>query len=680
ADIYAIGAVAYELLTGRTPFTGATPQSILAAHVTEQVEPVSKYRDHVTAELEAVIMRCLEKKPADRWQSADELLPHLETVSTPSGGLTPTSTRPMSVASEPVRSSRRPLYIGIGAVVALIAAWGVFGTGSTGGSGASSDLPRLLVLPAQNLGGPEMAYYADGLSEEVSTRLTSLSGLEVIGRFSAEQYRDTDKSPQQIGEELNTEYILSLRVRSGGSTASSPVRVSAELLRASSAVQLWSQSYTAQEMDDLFDMMGDVASNVAAELGLTLVSAEQQTLNARPTDNQEAWNFYLQGTAAYNRSTNPDDYRAAAEHFQRAVELDGGFALAWVGLGEAHLEVHWFDGRRFPERVEMAREAIDRAAQLDPGSFELRRAKGIYNYHGFLDYDRALEEFDAARNIRPNDAEVHAWAAFVYRRQGNMERAAASLERAFELDPRSGFIARELGITRVILGRFSEARSPLRLSIALDPRSPVGNFYLALSFLAEGNLTEAQKVLRTFSEHVPLADLTWWWSATLLTDDELQDRVLTAALSESVPDTGAFYLSKAFLLRARGDISVARVMADSAAVVLQAEVRRVPDAAFSHSSLGIAHAIAGRRDPALENGRRATELLPISADYWDGAERIIDLAQMLLLLGETDVAVPMLRELFDIHQFGTYWKALLRYHPVYDAYREDSSFRALYEE
>jgi len=222
ADIYAVGVVAYELLTGRTPFTGATPQAMLARHVSEQVEPVGKHREHVSAELEAVVMRCLEKHPADRWQSAEELLPHLETISTPSGGLTPTSTRPLSAASEPIRSSRRPLYIGIGAVVALVAVWGVFGTGSTGGSGASSELPRLLVLPAQNLGGPEMAYYADGLSEEVSTRLTSLSGLEVIGRFSAEQYRDTDKSPQQIGEELNTEYILSLRVRSGGSTDRPP--------------------------------------------------------------------------------------------------------------------------------------------------------------------------------------------------------------------------------------------------------------------------------------------------------------------------------------------------------------------------------------------------------------------------------------------------------------------------
>ncbi len=174
ADIYAVGAMAYELLAGRTPFVGATPQSILAAHVTEQVEPVSKHRDQVSGELEAVIMKCLAKKPADRWQSAEELLPKLETVVTSSGGLTPTATQPLKVASAAGLLSRRRLVGGIGAVLGIGVLWGAFSLGSNESSGSDSDLPRLVVLPARNLGGPEAAYFADGLSEELSARLTAL--------------------------------------------------------------------------------------------------------------------------------------------------------------------------------------------------------------------------------------------------------------------------------------------------------------------------------------------------------------------------------------------------------------------------------------------------------------------------------------------------------------------------
>ncbi len=368
ADIYAVGAMAYELLAGRTPFTGTTPQSIRAAHVTEQVEPVSRHRDQVSAELEAVVMKCLAKKPADRWQSADELSPQLEALATPSVGMTPTDTQ--SVPASPTKSMRRfrvPAFGAAGVILIVAAAWFIGNSGQRGTT-AAADVPRVVVLPFENLGTPEDDYFADGISEEVTSRIAEISGLRVISRQSATQYKGSDKTLQQIGEELSVEYVLEGTIRTDRSPdGSGQVRVTPQLIRVSDDAHLWTDRYTAALVaGDIFRVQADIAEQVAQELDVTLLEPERRRLAAQPTDNQEAYDYFLRGNDYSGRSVEQQDWQIAIQMYQKAVELDPEFAVAYAKLSWAHSGMWWFFYDRTQQRRPMAKQAVDEALRLDP--------------------------------------------------------------------------------------------------------------------------------------------------------------------------------------------------------------------------------------------------------------------------------------------------------------------------
>ncbi|MCZ6571068.1 MAG: protein kinase, partial [Deltaproteobacteria bacterium] len=567
ADIYAVGALAYELLTGRPPFTGTTPQMVLSAHVTEAPEPVTKDRQAVPPALAQLVMKCLEKKPADRWQSAEDLLTNLEALATPSGGVTPTDTRPISAALRPLTRSRRGAMIGGAALLAALAI-GWFALGRGGGGSDESGVPRLVVLPARNLGSPDNAYFADGIGEEISTRLGGIQGLDVLGRMTAERYRDTEKTPQEIGAELNADFLLHITVRGEGPATSRRVRVSTELVRASTAAQVWAQSYVAEAVEDLFQAQSDIAGRVAQELGVTLGTSEEPAISDRPTNNDEAYDYYLRGNARFTRSERYQDYQAAADLYQRAVDLDPNFALAQVGLGKAHTEIYWFSGDRTSRRLELAKEALDRALALDPDLPEAHGALGLYHYHGFLDYDRALQEFAIALRGEPSNAEFHANRAWVLRRQGKLDECLASYERALALDPQAHVWASDLAYMYAWVGRYADAHQLFDRTLDYAPDYALAYVYKAGAHVHEGELENARKVLRRGIETLGLDELLndlWSWNAVLL-DAESREQVVGLRLSPRISDTTNYYLAKAFVSRERSDLARARALFDSAAV------------------------------------------------------------------------------------------------------------------
>ncbi|MCH8123358.1 MAG: protein kinase [Bacteroidetes bacterium] len=673
SDIYSLGCVLYEMLAGEPPYTGATPQAILARKSVEAVPSLRTVRETVPDVIEEAVLKALAKVPADRFSSAAQFV---EALQVPSGEFTPAKTRPgvLRLAGKP-----RGRLVLLAATVAVVVG-GALLIRTPATHTLDADLPRLVVLPARNLGGPEAAYFADGLSEELSARLTALSQLEVIGRMSAERYRDTDLTPEQIGAELNADYILGLRVHGGALASSGEVRVSAELVRSSTAAQLWAGSYTAAQMDGLLDLMSDVATNVAGELGLSLGDQEQQLLSARPTDNQEAYDYYLRGSAVLRRSFDPADLREAADLFSRAVALDGSFTLAWVGLGRAHTEIYRFRGDRRAERLEMAREALDSAMALDADLAELRLALGIYHYHGFLDYDRALEELAVAQRSAPNNHQVHGWAGAVYRRQGEFELAISSFERALELDPGSHIVAAELGVTLTGTGRFSEARSSSQLAISLYPQFTEAYRDLAVGHMLEGNLAEAAAILRRAVDRNTILEVVRYWYLVLLLDGDLQDAVAALQLTEQVADTGSYYLTRAFARRARGDAEGARVLFESAAASLIQRARVTQDDYFTYSNLGIAYAGAGHRELALQAGRRAVEILPLERDRWAGPDMLVALGNIYLLLGDVEGAAEQYQRVVTLPSLGAFYRAWLRHHPFYEPFRADPRFQRLLEE
>ncbi|HEX6251268.1 MAG TPA: protein kinase, partial [Gemmatimonadaceae bacterium] len=415
ADIYALGVLGYEMLSGSPPFAASSPQMVLAAHVTQAPAAITQHRAAVPGALAAMVMRCLEKKPADRWQSASELYQQLDAMATPSGGMAPTAAVPSAATSaQPARRPRNVRLLLAAAAVIVVAGAAAFVVpriGRNDSTGAASARPMLVVLPFQNLGGADDQYFADGMTEEITSRLAALGGLGVISRTSAMQYRNTDKPLRQIGEELNVGYVLEGTIRwEKRADGSSRVRVSPQLIKVSDDTHLWAQTYDA-ELKEVFTVQSDIAGQVAQALNLTLLATA--ATETPPTANIEAYQYYLRGNEYRNRGLAEPDIRAAVDQYERAVALDPGFAVAHAHLSSVHSQLFWFYYDRTEQRLEEARRAVARAFALDPNLPEAHIAQGLIHYWGSRDYTRALASFDLARKDRPNNVNLLAATAYV---------------------------------------------------------------------------------------------------------------------------------------------------------------------------------------------------------------------------------------------------------------------------
>jgi serine/threonine-protein kinase len=381
------------------------------------------------------------------------------------------------------------------------------------------------------------------------------------------------------------------------------------------------------------------------------------------------------------RSIHYQDYQAAADLYQRAVDLDPNFALAQVGLGKAHTEIFWFSGDRTSRRLELAKEALDRALALDPQLPEAHGALGLYHYHGFLDYDRALQQFAIALRGEPSNAEFHANRAWVLRRQGKLDECIASYERALVLDPQAHVWASDLAYTYAWVGRYADAHLLLDRTLDYAPDYPLAYVFKATAHALEGELENARQVLRRGIETLGLDELLndlSGWDAVLL-DAESRDQVEGLRLSPRISDTTNYYLAKAVVSRERNDLARARALFDSAAVTARVTAEANPLGPALRMTLALALAGAGHREAAITEARHAVDLLPIASDKWDGPVMVLQHGNVYLLLGETDQAIQEYQRVVSVPGVGHWYRPLFRHHPFYDSLREQPRFRALIE-
>jgi len=677
-----VGALAYELLTGRPPFTGTTAREVLSAHVTETAEPVTKHRDTVPPALAQLVMKCLEKKPADRWQSAEELLSQLEALATPSAGMTPTDTQPVAVSPIPkMRSYRVPVF-GVAALILVVAVtWFVGGFGQRGPA-TTADVPMLAVLPFENLSAAEDDYFAAGITEEMTSRIAEISGLRVISRQSAIQYENSDKTLQQIGEELAVAYVLEGTIRTDRAPdGSGQVRVTPQLIRASDDAQLWTDRYTANLVPgEIFGVQEQIAGQVAEALDVTLLEPERRRLAAQPTANLEAYDYYLRGNDYYGRSRDPQDLQIAIQIYQKAVELDPDFALAYAFLSNIHSEMWWFFYDRTQERLAMAKEAVDKALTLDPDLPEAHVALGWYHYRGHLEYDRALAEFAIARKSQPNNSDLLFGIAAVQRRQGKWEQAAENMSKASDLNPRSAIDAVQAGITYLYMRDYSEAEGHFERAISLAPDQLRPYVWMARLYMTwQGDTAKVRPLLQQAERADPLGldPQVWWhWALYRILDGASQQTL--ERLSEVRADSALYYSARAELYGLMNRPLLMRAHYDSARGVLESRAREQPDEARFHSELGLAYAGLGRKNEAIREGELAVELLPISKEALIGSDWVRNLAQIYVMVGDHDAAVEQLEYLFSIvAPISGHW---LRLDPIWDPLRDRPRFRALLEE
>ena len=349
----------------------------------------------------------------------------------------------------------------------MAAGWLALKGAPAGLGGAGEAIPSVAALPFDNMSGdPEDAYFTDGIHEEILARLARIDGLRVISRTSVLEYRDSPKNLQVIAGELGVDHVLEGSVRRSGDR----IRVTAQLIDAEGDHHLWAEQYDGElTAENLFDLQGDVAGKIAAALRTELSPEEEERLEARPTDNLEAYEYYLRGLQLRNRGFSPQIFEEMILAWERAVALDPEFAVAHAALSIAHSEMWWFYFDRTPERLEQSAASLARAREIAPDLPEGLVAEGWYYYHGLLDYTRALKAFEAAEEALPGDPEPAYGIAAIYRRLGDMETSVAYFKRAQELDPRSATLVSQVGETLGLLRRFDEAVPYWDQAIALNP-------------------------------------------------------------------------------------------------------------------------------------------------------------------------------------------------------------------
>ena len=327
----------------------------------------------------------------------------------------------------------------------------------------------LAVLPFKNMGAAGDQYFADGLTEEITSRLAGISDLGVVSRTSTDPYKGSSKSIRQIGQELGVGYILEGSVRWEKSPdGSNKVRVTPQLIRVSDDRHLWADRYDS-ELADVFQVQSSIAERVTNAMNLALDPAEKRSINERPTTNTEAYDYYLRGIEYTNRGFGREDLHNSIQMFRRAIALDSGFAQAWARLSQERSSEYWFFYDRTEAALSEAEAAAGRSLQLRPDLPDGHVALGYFYYWGKLDYDRALQELATARERQPNNADLVFATAAVQRRQGRWPEAVANFEKAVQLNPRSSETIRNLSETYHLTRKYDLACATADRAISIGP-------------------------------------------------------------------------------------------------------------------------------------------------------------------------------------------------------------------
>jgi eukaryotic-like serine/threonine-protein kinase len=648
-DVYSLGAVLYEMLTGEPPFTGPTAHAVVAQLLSSTAPSVRTVRPSVPEAVDAASRKALAPAPLDRWASAGELARALETAE--------------RSARTPVTGAARwrlPLagstLLGIGFLigVGVLFAWRAKTQSSRaagGDDGGAHRAVRLAVLPFENLGDSSDAYFADGVTDAIREKLTGISGLEVIGSHSSAQYRKTTKTPVEIGQELGVRYLLEGKVRwAKGAGGRSRVRVSPELVDVDNAADRWAAPIDAP-LTDVFQVQTDIAGKVAQQLQVALTPAARQTIADQPTANLTAYDAYLRAHAIVVSGNSPVVLRRAADAYTEAITRDSTFPLAWAGLGAVDA-TRYRNGLATPTLADSAERATARALTLAPELPEAHRARAAYYESIQHDDASALREMHAALDRAPNTPEILSATATVEAALGRWDAAIAHLEHAVRVDPRDAGSWATLGFDETRLRRYPAALVAWNQAVALDPENLANVQGLAMVSLAQGDLAGARAVIHGVPPTVDQASLVAYmasfWDLGWVLDNGQERLLLTLRPDAFDGDRGTWAIVIAQQYSFRGDTLRMRAFADSAQAELRKELAINPDDNTGLVELGLAEAYLGHSTDAIRAGERATARVPITMNSHTGAYFQHQLARIYLMCGQPEKALDELEPLLHV--------------------------------
>ena len=665
SDIYSLGETLWFALTGKTPFAGHGLAEIHRAQKLNALPVEQLKAAHVPHRLKSLLESMLAFEPASR-PGTHELAAQLQRCS-PEG-----------------RSARRTRVALTAAAIFILGTSALLLVRPSRIQNAALNPPpdkSIAVLPFENLSpDPNNAYFADGVQDEILTRLASLADLKVINRTSVMQYKSgAARDLHKIGHQLAVARLVEGSVQ----RADNRVRVNAKLIDVSTNRALWGQSYD-RDLADIFAIQSEIAISIAQQLQASLSPRQKTAIEQAPTNDIAAFELYAQAKNVLAIRNARENLLQAADLLNRAVEHDPSFFQAYCQLAHTHDRIYFLGYDHTPARLALAEAAIEEAFRLRPDAGEAHLARAQNLYRGYLQYDGALAELDIARRTLPNNAGVFELKGYIERRQGKQEEAVRSLERAIELDPRNTFTLQQIGLSYHHLRRYAEEESVLDRALKIDPNNvdtKVARAFVNFHWKADTRLLhQTLDSIRATNPDAAQSIADGWLICALAERDPAAARTAAIAAGSNPPLTDeAVNFSRPFV-----EGVIARMMKDenearSAFTAARAEQEKIiqaqPDYGPPLCVLGLIDAALGRKEEALREGRRAVVLLPVEKDAINGVAMIKYLAMIAAWIGDKDLACEQLAVAIRPPSRLTYGQ--LKLLPFWDPLRGDPRFEKI---
>jgi serine/threonine protein kinase/Flp pilus assembly protein TadD len=674
-DVYGVGAVFYYLLTGHPPFAGGTTYETIKLVLETEPRQPRLWNSKVDRDVSTICLKCLEKDPEHRYSSASALADDLERWLKHE----PIKARRTGVIGRGKKwLQRNPTAVGIGILsLGLIAALAAI----IWNSGLLHQPPTagIAVLPFENLSNDrEDASFADGVQDDLLTKLAKIASLKVISRTSVMGYRDQHNT-REIGNALGVSHVLEGSVRKTGAW----LHINVRLINTRSHSHIWAEAYD-RDLKDMFAVQSEIAQKVARRLHVKISPAERLAIERPPTIDLTAFDLYSRAKNLVVTSSSISTARAklleAADLLNQAVAHDSSFFQAYCQLASTHNQLYFFGDDHTPARLRLAEAAVEAAFRLRPDAPEAHLARAENLYYGYLNFDEALVELDIARHTLPNEPRLFELKGFIERRRGRWEECTRNLERAIDLDPRNVDLLQQIALSYGHLRRYFEEKLVFDRVLAIEPddfETQVERALVELDWKADSRpLHRTINSIRTTNPTAMPSVAVGWLICALSERDDASIKDALAASSEFPLSSDAVQFNRSFIEGLIARMAKDDGKARSAFTAARAEQEKIIQAQPNYGPplcvLGLIDAALGRKEEAREEGRRAVELLPPEKDAINGPAMIQYFAVIAAWVGDKELACQQLATAISRPGAPSYGQ--LKLIPFWDPLRGDPCF------